>query len=168
MLKNKLQTILFIITPFIIAFPAHFLYSITPFPLFGIYFPIKESVFEHTKLIFTPYIITYLIFYLKNRKNINVEKYLSTLIISITSSLVTMLSAYYIFFFIFKKDIIFISILCLFIAIVSSGLLSMYTYKKNIKWSKEISIYVLITMTLTLLLLTINPPNINFFIDKSK
>jgi hypothetical protein len=168
MFKSKLQIITFINIPFIIAFPAHFLYSLIPFPLFGIYFPTKESIFEHTKLIFTPYIITYLIFYLKNRKSINLETYLSSLIISIASSLVTMLASYYIFFSIFKKDIVFVSILCLLIAITLSGILSIYTYKKNINWSKEISLYILITMTFTLLLLTINPPYTDFFIDKSK
>ena len=118
MQKNKLQTILFIITPFLIAFPAHFLYQYINFPLFAIYFPINESIFEHTKLTFTPIIITYLIFFFLNKKTINKEKYLSSLIISITTSITSMLSIYYISFSIFQKEIVIVSILCLFIALI--------------------------------------------------
>ena len=163
MLKNKLQFILFLSMPFLIAIPAHFLYELLPFPLFAIYFPINESIFEHIKLIFTPIIITYLIFYLFKKKNIDLDKYLSSLIISIFSSLVIMLLTYYLSYSILKKDIVIISILCLFISIISSQYLSLYTYQKNIKWSKEISIYVILTFTFTLLILTVNPPSTPFF-----
>lgn len=167
MLKNKIHNILFIILPFIIAIPLHFIYTYIPFPLLAIYAPIKESVFEHIKLTFTPIIITYLLLYFLNKKLINKEKYLSSLIISIITSIVSMLVLYYICFSIFQKDIVIVSILTLLIATFIGQILGTYTYKKDVKWSIDISIYTLLTLTLVLLLLTINPPNTDFFIDKS-
>lgn len=167
MFKNKLNFSVFLILPFLISFVAHFLYSIIPFPLFAIYFPINESIFEHTKLTFTPIILTYLFFYIKFRKNFNMKKFLSSMIISISLTLVTMLSLYYITQLVFKKEIVLVSILCLLTAIIVGQLIAIYTYNSNIEWSIDLSIYILITVTFTLLILTIHPPALNFFTDPS-
>ena len=102
--------------PFILAFALHFLYEYVPFPLFAIYAPVNESVFEHTKLTFTPIIITFLVFYILKRKDINKEKALSSLIISIGVSLVTMLTIYYTYHIFTTKDLTLINILSLLIS----------------------------------------------------
>lgn len=165
--KTKIYKYIFIILPFLMAFPFHFLFQLIPFPPFAIYFPINESVFEHTKLTFTPLILTYLIFYIFNYKKIDKTKFLSTLIISIATATITMLSFYYLFNLIANKDITILNILSLFIAIISSQILAIFTYKKNVKWSKEISIYALLTITFMFLIFTTTPPQINFFKDLS-
>lgn len=149
------------------AVPFHFLFDLIPFPPFAIYFPVNESIFEHTKLTFTPFILTYLIFYIFNRKKIDKTKFLSSLIIAISSASITMLAFYYLFNLIANKDITFLNILSLFIGVVVSQALAIFTYKKDIKWSKEISIYTLITITVIFLIFTVNPPYLDFFKDLS-
>ena len=152
--------------PFILAFALHFLYEYVSFPLFAIYAPVNESIFEHTKLTFTPIIITFLVFYILKRKDVNKEKALASLIISISISLVTMLTIYYTYHIFTEKDLTLINILALLIATSLSQFIALYTYKKGIKWSKEISIYSLLTMTAIFLIFTVNPPLLSFFYDK--
>lgn len=164
--KKSIYKLSFILLPFILAIPFHFLYEYIPFPLFATYLPVNESVFEHTKLTFTPIIITFIIFSILRRKNINTERALSSLIISISVSLVTMLTTYYIYHIFTDKDLTLINILSLLISTSLGQLLSIYTYKKGIKWSKEISIYSLLTMTVIFLIFTVNPPLLPFFYDK--
>jgi len=166
--NKKLLKLIFIISPFFLAFIAHFLYKFIPFPIFSIYFPINESIFEHTKLVFTPFIITYLIFYLIYKKQIDKKTYLSSLIISISTSLVLMLSFYYLFKLILNKEVMIFSILSLLIGTIISQIIAIICYKKRIHWSIEISIYALITITVLFLILTLNPPYLEFFYDKEK
>ena len=166
--KNKIYKSLFIVLPFILAIPAHFLYNFISFPLLAIYFPINESIFEHTKLTFTPIIITYLIFYMFFKKRINKTTFLSSLIIAITSSTTIMLILYYSFDFFLNKDITILNILSLLISTIASQLLSIHAYKKDIKWSKEISIYILLTITMISINFTVAPPYLDFFKDLSK
>ena len=59
------------------------------------------------------------------------------------------------------------SISCLLIATTLGQLLGMYINKKEITWSIDLSVYILITLTFALLIMTTNPPNSEFFIDKS-
>lgn len=161
--KNLIHKILFYILPFLLGIGLHFLYETIPFPPFGIYAPIDESVFQHTKLTFTPLVITYLFFYLKFKNNINKDKFLSSIIISIVSSTLIMLALYYIFFSFTQKENLFLNILSLFIGIIVAQYISIYSYNKNITWSQEISIYSLITLTLLFTIFSAYPPQSEFF-----
>lgn len=168
MKKRTIYKTLFILLPFLLAFPFHFVYEYIQFPLFSIYFPVNESIFEHIKLTFTPIIITYLIFFFLSKRALDKQKLLSSLIISIIISTFFMLTLYYIFFTITKKDIMILSILSLFIAILLGQIIGMFVYNKGIKWSTETSIYALITVTVLLTIFTLSPPNLPFFFDKVK
>ena len=145
----------------------HFLFDIFNKPIFlAAFLPVNESIFEHTKLLFTPTIITFIIFYFFIcKRKINKEKALSSLIISISFSIITMLSLYYLTQLFFTKEMMIVNILILFIGTVAGQILALLTYKKDIKWSKEISIYSLITMTVIFLIFTLNPPYLDFFYD---
>lgn len=164
-MKKKIIKALFILLPFLLAFPFHFVYQYIKFPLFAIYFPVNESVFEHTKLIFTPLIITYLIYILIYHRNINKTQFLSELLISILAGVTSMLTLYYTFKLIVRKEVMFLSILSLFLATIISQLISIYMHKRNIRFSKEISIFSLITITFLYIIFTTNPPNLEFFYD---
>ena len=69
-MKYKLLNTLFFFLPFLLAFPFHFGYEYLKFPPLAIYLPVNESVFEHTKLTFTPFIISYLLFYFYKKKKL--------------------------------------------------------------------------------------------------
>ena len=168
LMNKKIIKFGFLLTPFVLAFLVNYLFNLIPFPLFAIYSPVNESIFEHIKLVFTPLILTYLIFYLLFKNNINLKAYLSSLIISIGIGIISMLAIYYFFTLFFYEVPGLINILLLLISLVISQYIASYTYKKGIYWSIDISIFSLITMTVLLLILTINPPYLNFFIDNSK
>lgn len=167
MKKKKIYKIIFIILPFILSCLFHFIYDLVPFPLFAIYFPVNESIFEHTKLTFTPLIITYLIFYFILKNKLDLKRYYSSLIISISISLVSMLALFYSYKIFTGEDIALLNILALLMGLVIGQLVSIYTYNKKIYWSIDISIFCLLTMTTIFLILTINPPLLEFFCDKT-
>ena len=167
-MNKKSTKLLFLFLPFALSFIVNYLYQLIPFPLFAIYSPISESIFEHIKLIFTPLILTYLIFYFMYRRNINIRTYLSSLIISIGIGIVSMLGIYYFFTLFFNEVPALINILLLLVSLAISQYIASYTYKKDISWSIDISVFSLITMTVLLIILTINPPYLEFFIDNSK
>ena len=167
MKKKTIYKLIFITLPFVLAFPFHFIYEFIPFPLFSIYFPVNESVFEHIKLTFTPLILTYLFFYLLKRKNIDLKRYFSSLIISISIAFVTMLTIFYGYKIFTDKDITIINILSLFIGLSLGQIISIYSYKKGIRWSIDVSVFSLITITLIFLIFTVNPPKLDFFFDKN-
>lgn len=167
-MNKKVYKIGFLVLPFILSFIVNFLYELIPFPLFAIYSPINESIFEHTKLVFTSLILTYLIFFFIKKKEVNLRNYLSSLIIAIGIGIVSMLSMYYFFDLFFKEVPAFLNISLLLVSLVIAQFIASYTYKKHIGWSIDISIYSLITMTVLLLIFTVNPPYLEFFIDNSK
>ena len=58
---------------FALCFLAHFLYDWISIDVVGWFFPVNESIWEHMKLLFTPFIIYTLIewLFLRNKKEIN-------------------------------------------------------------------------------------------------
>lgn len=53
---------------FLLCFLFHFLYDWLPNPLFSLFFPVNESIWEHMKLLFTPFVVYTIVEYLFLRK----------------------------------------------------------------------------------------------------
>ena len=53
---------------FLLCFPFHSLYDWLPNSLFSLFFPVNESIWEHMKLLFTPFVVYTIIEYLFLRK----------------------------------------------------------------------------------------------------
>jgi len=62
--------VLIVIIIFLISFITHFVYTIFPNFITGIFFPINESVWEHMKIIFTSTLISTLIEYIIYKKKL--------------------------------------------------------------------------------------------------
>lgn len=151
---------------FILCFLFHFVYKILPCTLTAIFFPVNESIWEHTKLIFTSIIfyglIDYVIMY---KTNVKFNNFFSSLFISAATMIPIFLSIYMPFFYkIGPKMYINISIMAICIIISQIISYKILIRKKNNILNK-ISFISIIVLYIIFSYLTYNPPKYRIFFD---
>lgn len=159
----------FLITPFImfiLACGLHFLYDFTgKLTIIGFFSPINESIFEHTKLIFIPLLIFYLIYYFKNKEILNQNKYLFSMLISIILGIILVPMLFYFYTESFGLESLIIDISITFIALALANLFFYEYYNfHNFAIKKEISITLLIFLFIFYMYATVNTINLPIFI----
>ena len=165
----KKNFILSSICIFILSFLSHFAYDIFPNTFTSIFFPVNESIFEHTKMIFTTMmiwgIIDYFIVKKKYRKNFITSLLFSTIITIL--SLVIIFTPY--FYLSGKKEIMFITLTIYFISILIGQLANYFLLKlkEELKLLNFISI-ILIPIIFTIYgILTYYPVKSELWYDYS-
>lgn len=147
---------------FIMCFPFHFIYKWWPNTIFKILFPINESIWEHMKLLFVPFLIYTLIEYYfisKKQNNICLQLFLVPVI-----GIITYLSIYLPIYNIIGENML-ISISLLLIVILFEQFISYkLAIKEEIKYQKIIGIVGLFITFFTFIYLTYNPLNYYIFI----
>ena len=157
---------LWIILTFFIGSFWHFGYEIFDKTyLTGLIFPINESVWEHLKIVYWPLLLMGLLQY-KIKKNDQTNFGAGMLFGLITGMAVTFFG-YYLYSSIIGESLL-IDILLFFIAIAIGFYVAAYTHTKNISMSHNtISAVGIAIIGITLGYLTINPPKVGPFIEKS-
>lgn len=165
MTKKKLK-IIGVVSAFLLAFPIHFLYKWLPNPIFAIFFPVNESIWEHMKMLTTTFILTGLLEHIIVKwKNINVKNFwIGTFIESIIS-----IPIYLIIFLPFYFNMptnMFITIGTMLITIIITKLIGYYiiSTKKNII-PEYITIILIIITYIIFGILTYHPPKNFLFFD---
>ena len=165
-MNYKKITIINIIITFILAFLCHFLYEWFPNPIFSIFFPVNESIWEHMKMLYTTILLNGIIEYFILKKfNISHNNLcLTTYLKSIIAIPIYLLLFLPIFYCIGENMIVAISIMLITIIIVN-----IIAYKlinlEEIKNQKIISL-ILITITYIIMgILTYNAPHTQLFLD---
>lgn len=163
---KKIKIIGVIIT-FLLTVLYHFLYEWFPNPIFEVFFPVNESIWEHMKLLYsgilTFNIIEYIIY---RKKNINTNNFFTVTFLMMITSIILYLIIYLPLYDMFGENMI-ISISLLVIVIILEQIFSYYllNYGKENKLLNKISIILIILGYVTLLSLTINPPRNYIFYD---
>lgn len=156
-----------VIVTFLLTVLYHFLYKWFPNPIFEIFFPVNESIWEHMKLLYsgilTFNIIEYIIY---RKKNINTNNFFTVTFLMMITSIILYLIIYLPLYDMFGENMI-ISISLLVIVIILEQIFSYYllNYGKENKLLNKISIILIILGYVTLLSLTINPPRNYIFYD---
>jgi len=146
----------------------HYAYDISNNNFFvGLFSPINESVFEHLKLSFYPVLSWWIIFYIFNqdRYNINKEGWFTGCLVSIFTSLLTILSIYYIAKCGFLINSLILDISSLYIGLFTGQYLGYHIYKYYFKSKFILSITIIFILFVIFIVLTIFPPNLPIFID---
>ncbi len=116
---------------FLLSFLTHFVYELFPNTFTSIFFPVNESIFEHTKMIFTTImiygIIEYFILKKYNRENFCFAL-LTSSIITIIFLVLTFTPIYYLMN---KKENMIITLIIYFISIIIGQIFSYYIIKNN-------------------------------------
>ena len=145
----------------------HFLYDWLPNPVFSVFFPVNESIWEHMKLlysgIFTWGVIEYFIF---RKKNISYRNFFSTLFLEMVTSIMVYLIMYLPLYNVFGENMV-ISIGLLIIVIILEEIFSYYllSYSKENKILDRISILFVVLGFVVFLCFTYDPPRNYIFYD---
>lgn len=156
-----------LIVLFIIGAIGHFVYELTgKLFLIGLFFPVNESIYEHTKLAILPLILFYLYGYLKYKPNTN--KWFMTFLISLFSSIAFMPMLYYFYTGAFGFESILIDVLIFLVSITISQLLALHIYNNMSKvLNVKISLIIFMIYFIINIIFTINPPHLPIFLDKT-
>lgn len=164
--KDKILSSILIIA---LCFLFHFLYEWFPNPLFAIFFPVNESIWEHMKILFSSIcfygIIDYTILY-KNKISFN-NFFFNIFTTGFLSVFVYLL----IFIPIYKNfgENMIVSISLMIIVIILSQMISYFILKsKHIHYINSISFILIIISYIVFGYLTYNPIHNYLFLDNIK
>lgn len=140
------------------SFLFHFAYEWSPNSLFSIIFPVNESIWEHMKLIITPYVFYGIFEYIiLKRKNINFNNFLLQLFIVPIIGVILYLIIYLPLYNIFGESM-FLNISLLIIVIIIEQIISCYILNKEpIKYQEIIGVIGIIITYIVLGYLTYSP-----------
>lgn len=166
--SNRAMLIAEIIGAFFVAggaFLFHFLYEWSGYNFFvGIFAATNESIFEHTKILFYPFIIFSIIeyFFLK----IDIKRYIAAKAISAIILIILTISVFYTYTGIIGHNI---GIVDMISAIAYAFIASWLSYvllrrEKTIRWFIPATIAFIIVLVF-MIIFTINPPHIPLFYD---
>lgn len=166
MKKIKLISVIFI---FLLSFLCHFLYDLLPNPIFSIFFPVNESIFEHMKIIASSILFYSPIeYFILKRKEIPFNNFLLSNFIMIVSGIIIYLIIFVpIYNMIGENMLISISLLLLVYIIVE--LMGCYLLRrKEIPFQNIIAIVGIIVLYILFGYLTYFPIEGELFIDPIK
>lgn len=153
---------------FSLAAISHFVYEYLPNNFTAIFFPVNESIWEHMKLLYTPFIIDIIILYITFKKlNIVYHNLALSALISSIFSIFVYLIIYLPVFVIFGNNLIF-DIILLFLVIIGSQILQLYILKKEASDYTNFSIIMIILIYIIFGFLTYFPPRNFMFYDYSE
>ena len=148
---------------------SHFLYEwLDSSKIAALFCPVNESVWEHLKLLFFPYLIwTIIEYFLLNKK----ENYFSSKIRGVLCGLLFIVAFFYTYSGITGQTSTFIDILSFFIGTAISFIISyiiMRNSKRSSKIGEVISIILFICIAILFFVFTFMPPLIPLFEDPQK
>lgn len=151
---------------FLLCFLTHFIYTLLPNPIFALFFPVNESIWEHMKMLYTTFLIYGLIEYFIMKKwQVKYNNlWLDTLIKSIIVIPIYLIM-YLPFYYNFGENMI-ITFIILFLAILIVNFIGSFILKlKPINYQKEISIVFIIIIYIIMGILTFKAPHQDLFFD---
>lgn len=156
----------------IIACLSHFAYELSGRSLIvGLFNPVNESIWEHLKFMFFPFLFWWIAAYLMKNKECKMPS--STWIVSAAISLILAPLLVVLFFYSYTSALgiksvlidIFLAFICYFLALCAASHFLKYSAPK--KWVAILSVIVIVIMFTMFVLFTISPPELPIFHDNS-
>lgn len=153
---------------FIIGSVMHFMYNIClENPIVGIFAPVNESIWEHSKMVVWPLILWWSLYYCFRGKEyeINGNKWFEGALVALVTSLITMPMLYYFYTAAFGVELLWVDILILLFSVLFGQLMGLHIYRYGKGINMKFSIAVLVIIVLMFMLFTFFPPTIPLFQD---
>lgn len=165
-MNTKKMILINTILTFLLCFLTHFLYDWLPNPVFSIFFPVNESIWEHMKMIYTTILLYGIIEYFIMKKwNIKSNNFLLSLFLKALLCIPIYLAIFLPFYYNFGENMI-VTIIILFIAILLVNFIGYKILNLNpINYQKEISIVFIIIVYIIMGILTYKTPHSDIFFD---
>ncbi|MBE6124065.1 MAG: hypothetical protein E7184_00785 [Erysipelotrichaceae bacterium] len=169
-MENKIERDLYISIPlmFLLGVIFHFVFEwFSQLAFIAPFFPVNESIWEHTKLAFLPLIMFYLIYYYayRNKYFINKESWFTSLLVSVIVSITTMIVFYYTYSGIIGKDYTLVNIFSLLLSLFVGQISAKYFYKKKTSIPLVCSLSSLMILFAFYIWMTFDPFEIALFFD---
>ena len=162
---KKLIIINSVIT-FLLCFVTHFAYEFFSNPLFSVFFPVNESIWEHMKMIYTTVLLYGIIeYFLLKKYDYHKDNFILTIFTKSIINIPIFLIMYLPIISIFKENMI-VTFIILFISILITNIIGFKIYKKPIKYQKIIAIILIIITYIGFTYLTYNPIKNDLFYDQ--
>ena len=167
-MKLKIFKLLSVLIIFLLGFITHNGYDKFPNIITSFFFPVNESLFEHMKMIYSSYLIYFIIEYIYLKKNnINPVNKKSNMILSISLNIIIFLIIYLPIYYSFGHNLI-VTLVVYFISILITQIISLKILESNneLKFLNKYSYILLFLYLLILIYFTYYPLKEDFFIDK--
>jgi len=163
-IKPETYTLLGILVLFAVGSLFHFLYSLTgECFIIGLFVPINESIFEHTKMVVLPVFIWWFIFYLFRKKDLFVNAWFTSALISMISAIIAIPMLFYFYSQAFGIESLIIDILILLASLAIGQILGLHYYRHGKGIEYHFAIFLMIVIIILFAFFTINPPAFPIF-----
>ena len=163
-IKPETYTLIGILVLFVVGSLFHFLYSLTgECFIVGLFVPINESIFEHTKMVVLPIFIWWFIFYLFRKKDLFVNAWFTSAIIAMISAIIAIPMLFYFYSQAFGIESLVIDILILLISLAIGQILGLHYYRHGKGIEYHFAIVLMIVIIILFAFFTINPPAFPIF-----
>lgn len=155
---------------FIFAFIIHFIFEWTNAnKVIGLFAPVNESVWEHTKLAILPTIIWWgMYYYFNNRKeNINKNSWFTASLGSVITSIIISPFVFYFYTGAFGVESVVIDIIILFISVLLGQLLGLYLYNHGKCLNSKILAIIFVIIFTIYATFTFYPPKLPLFVNQT-
>ena len=146
----------------------HFAYNIFWESLVvGLFAPVNESIWEHTKMVLWPVILWWLLYYCFRSKqySLNKNKWFGGALTALLTSLFTMPLLYYFYTQAFGVELLWVDILILLLSIILGQFLGLHIYRSSKGMDAKLVLVLFIVLVLLFMLFTFFPPHIPLFQD---
>lgn len=152
---------------FVLGSLLHFAYDFTKQnKLVGIFTPVNESIFEHSKLLLYPLILFWGVGYIFFKNIIEIDSYFFAMLISTIISIITMISFYYTYKEIIGNEYMWIDIFDLLLSLFVGQVVANHVYEYSNGIPLIASILVVLFIVIGYIYLTFKPFKTPFFFDK--
>ena len=163
-IKPETYTLLGILVLFAVGSLFHFLYSLTgECFIIGLFVPINESIFEHTKMVVLPVFICWFIFYLFRKKDLFVNAWFTSAFIEMISTIIAIPMLFYFYSQAFGIESLIIDILILLASLAIGQILGLHYYRHGKGIEYHFAIFLMIVIIILFAFFTINPPAFPIF-----
>ena len=163
-IKPETYTLLGILVLFVVGSLFHFLYSLTgECFIMGLFVPINESIFEHTKMVVLPIFIWWSIFYLFRKKDLFVNAWFTSALIAMISAIIAIPMLFYFYSQAFGIESLVIDILILLVSLAIGQILGLHYYRHGKGIEYHFAIVLMIVIIILFAFFTINPPAFPIF-----
>lgn len=163
-IKPETYTLIGILVLFVVGSLFHFLYSLTgECFIVGLFVPINESIFEHTKMVVLPIYIWWSIFYLFRKKDLFVNTWFTSALIAMISAIIAIPMLFYFYSQAFGIESLVIDILILLVSLAIGQILGLHYYRHGKGIEYHFAIVLMIVIIILFAFFTINPPAFPIF-----
>ena len=163
-IKPETYTLIGILVLFVVGSLFHFLYSLTgECFIIGLFVPINESIFEHTKMVVLPIFIWWSIFYLFRKKDLFVNAWFTSALIAMISAIIAIPMLFYFYSQAFGIESLVIDILILLVSLAIGQILGLHYYRHGKGIEYHFAIFLMIVIIILFAFFTINPPAFPIF-----